>query len=144
MEIRQNVPLRDFSTMRLGGTAAFMVEASSREEVRQAVEWANERNLPVIMVGGGSNIVWRDEGFDGLIILSRIFGYEERQEGDDFYITIGAGENWDKTVSRTVEKSLTGIECLSLIPGTVGGTPVQNVGAYGQEIAQTYQPYCSP
>ncbi|HEY5805957.1 MAG TPA: UDP-N-acetylmuramate dehydrogenase [Candidatus Saccharimonadales bacterium] len=137
MDIRQNVSLRGYSTMRLGGVAAYMVDVRSREEVQQAVSWAEERGLPAIMIGGGSNIVWRDEGFSGLVIVNKIMGYEERQEGEDFLVTIGAGENWDAAVARAAEKGLTGIECLSLVPGTTGGTPVQNVGAYGQEIAQT-------
>ena len=124
--------------MRLGGTAAYMVDVHNREEVRQAVAWAEEKNLPVMMIGGGSNIIWRDEGFAGLIIVNKILGYKEEQEDQEsFYIHIGAGENWDNVVERTVAKGMTGIEALSLIPGTAGATPVQNVGAYGQEIAQT-------
>lgn len=137
MDIRRNVSLRDYSTMRLGGLAAYMVDVHSPEEIKQAVTWAEERGLPVMMIGDGSNIVWKDDGFPGLIIVNKITKFKERQEGEDFYVTIGAGENWDSAVARTVEKGLTGIECLSLIPGTAGATPVQNVGAYGQEIAQT-------
>lgn len=124
--------------MRLGGVAAYMVDVTDRFAVQKAVEWAEERNLPVMMIGGGSNIVWRDEGFPGLIIVNKIMGYEEQQEDDEnFFVHIGAGENWDHVVERTVAQGLTGIEALSLIPGTAGATPVQNVGAYGQEIAQT-------
>jgi UDP-N-acetylmuramate dehydrogenase len=138
MDIRQNVSLRDYSTMRLGGTAAYMVEVHDRYEVQQAVAWAEERNLPLMMIGSGSNIVWRDEGFPGLIIVNKIMGYSEQQEDDEnCYLTVGAGENWDQVVERATAKGLTGIEGLSLIPGTTGATPVQNVGAYGQEIAQT-------
>lgn len=124
--------------MRLGGAAAYMVEVSDRFKVQEAVAWAETRNLPVMMIGSGSNIVWRDEGFPGLIIVNKIMGFEEQPEDDEnFFIHIGAGENWDSVVERTVAKGLTGIEALSLIPGTAGATPVQNVGAYGQEIAQT-------
>lgn len=138
MDIRQNEPLSKHSTMRLGGTAAYAVDITDRFQVQQAIAWAEQRNLPVLMVGGGSNIVWRDEGFPGLLIINRIAGYEEQQEDDEnWYLHIGAGENWDDVVARSVSKGLTGIEALSLIPGTAGATPVQNVGAYGQEIADT-------
>ena len=124
--------------MRLGGTARYVCTVTTRTEVQQAVQWAISQNVPVMMIGGGSNIIWRDEGFPGLVIVNQIMRYEDFAEDElNHYITLGAGENWDAAVKRTVEAGLTGIECLSLIPGTVGGTPVQNVGAYGQEIADT-------
>lgn len=122
--------------MRLGGTAKYVVEVYSRVEIEEAVTWAVERQLPPLMIGLGSNIVWRDEGFDGLVIINKIERYEDFAEDElNHYITAGAGENWDSVVARTVEAGLTGIEALSLIPGTVGATPIQNVGAYGQEIS---------
>jgi UDP-N-acetylmuramate dehydrogenase len=124
--------------MRLGGLAAYVAEIHDRFEIANAIAWANERALPVMMIGDGSNIVWRDEGFPGLLLINKIMRFEEQQEdAENYYVTIGAGENWDQTVARTVERGMTGIEALSLIPGTAGATPVQNVGAYGQEIAQT-------
>ena len=138
MDIRQNVSLRDYSTMRLGGTAAYLVDVHTRVEVQQAVAWAEQHNLPVMMIGGGSNIVWRDEGFPGLVIVNKIMGFEEQQENEEnYFVHVGAGENWDDVVARAVARGLTGIEGLSLIPGTAGATPIQNVGAYGQEISQT-------
>ena len=137
MNVRQNVSLRDYSTMRLGGTAAYMLDIHQTSEISEAVAWAEERGLPVLMIGSGSNIVWRDEGYPGLILVNKIQGFEIHEEGGDFLVVIAAGENWDQTVERTVREGLTGIEALSLIPGTAGATPVQNVGAYGQEIAQT-------
>lgn len=138
MQIRQDVSLRDHSTMRLGGKAAFLVDISSRQELQEAVTWAEERKLPIMMIGTGSNIVWKDEGFNGLIMVNKIMGFEEQQEDEEnYYVTVGAGENWDSVVARTVAKDMTGIEGLSLIPGTAGATPIQNVGAYGQEISQT-------
>jgi UDP-N-acetylmuramate dehydrogenase len=138
MDIRQNVSLRDHSTMRLGGVAAYMVDIADRFKVQEAVDWAESRNLPVMMIGDGSNIVWRDEGFPGLIIVNKIIGFEEQREDEEnYFVYVGAGEHWDTVVERTVSKGMTGIEALSLIPGTTGATPVQNVGAYGQEIAQT-------
>jgi UDP-N-acetylmuramate dehydrogenase len=136
MDIRQNVSLRDYSTMRLGGPAAYMVDIHDRYELQQAVAWADEHGLPILMIGTGSNIVWRDEGFNGLVMVNKILRFEEQQEDDEnYYVTIGAGENWDSVVARTVQKGMTGIECLSLIPGTAGATPVQNVGAYYQDIS---------
>lgn len=137
MDIKENVPLKDHSTMRLGGDAAYLVEVHNRSEVEQAAVWAKERNLPAMMIGIGSNIVWRDEGFKGLVLVNKIMGFTEQSEGEQCFVTIGAGENWDAVVARVVESGLTGIECLSLIPGTAGATPVQNVGAYGQEISDT-------
>src|SRR5688572_9888016 len=139
MNIQQNVPLSQHSTMRLGGNAAYLTEITSRRELTEALTWAEEQsNLPVIMIGSGSNIIWRDEGFPGLVIVNKIMRFEEQQEdGENYYVTIGAGENWDDVVARVTEKGMTGIEALSLIPGTAGATPIQNVGAYGQEIADT-------
>lgn len=138
MDIRQNVSLKDYSTMRLGGTAAYVADVHDRYELQQGISWAEERNLPMLLIGAGSNIIWRDEGFPGLVMINKIMHFEEQQEDDEnYYVTIGAGENWDSVVARTAQKGLSGIEALSLIPGTAGATPVQNVGAYGQEISQT-------
>lgn len=138
MNIQQNVPLANYSTMGLGGAASYLTLIGNAEELKEAVKWAQEKQLPILMVGGGSNIVWRDEGFSGLVLVNQIPGYEVYEEDDvNTYLTIGAGENWDSVVERSVAAGLTGIEALSLIPGTTGGTPIQNVGAYGQEIAET-------
>lgn len=124
--------------MRLGGTAAYAVTVEGRVELLEALTWADEHKLPVLMIGSGSNIIWRDEGFPGLLIINKIERYETFHEDDEnVYITAGAGENWDTVVERTAQAGLTGIEALSLIPGTVGATPVQNVGAYGQDVSQT-------
>lgn len=138
MDIRQNVSLKDHSTMRLGGPAQYMAEVHNRSDIEPLVSWAVEHRLPPLMIGSGSNIVWRDEGFNGLLLVNKIMGYEiQDEDGQNVYLTVGAGENWDSVVARSVEAGLTGIEALSLIPGTCGATPVQNVGAYGQEIADT-------
>lgn len=124
--------------MHLGGAAAFLAEVHTRNELVEALDWATEKQLPVIMIGSGSNIVWKDEGFPGLVLVNKIERYEVFEEDEhNVYVTIGAGENWDSVVERTVQAGLTGIEALSLIPGTAGATPVQNVGAYGQDISQT-------
>ena len=137
MYILENVPLSGYSTMRLGGTAAYLTEISSRNEVSEALSWASAKGVPVIMIGGGSNIIWSDEGFQGLVIVNKILRFETFSEDEDnLYVTIGAGEVWDSVVQRTVAMGFSGIEFMSLSPGSAGGTPVQNVGAYGHEIAE--------
>lgn len=137
MHIRENVSLRGYSTMRLGGQAAYLCDVENEADIEEAVAWADERHLPLIMIGGGSNIIWKDEGFNGLILVNKIKGFSVETNGDEHLVSIGAGEEWDHIVEQTVNQGLTGIEALSLIPGTAGATPVQNVGAYGQEIADT-------
>lgn len=138
LKIMQHVPLKGYSTMRLGGPAAYAVEVANRLQLTAALDWAKEQNLPVIMIGTGSNTFWRDEGFPGLLIINKIMRREVfNEDGENVYLNIGAGENWDEVVAYSVSLGLTGIECLSLIPGTAGATPVQNVGAYGQEISQS-------
>lgn len=124
--------------MRLGGKAAFLVEITNRQEIEETANWAREKGLPILMIGSGSNIVWRDEGFPGLVLVNSIKHFETQHEDEqNVYLHIGAGEHWDAVVARAVEMGLTGIEALSLIPGTAGATPVQNVGAFGQEVADT-------
>jgi len=138
MNPKAQVPLSTHSTMRLGGPAAYLVEVTERSQVGEAVAWAESHSLPFIIIGDGSNIVWSDKGYPGLVIVDKISGYTSFNEDDEnVYVTVGSGENWDSVVKRTVADGLTGIEALSLIPGTAGATPVQNVGAYGQEISGT-------
>lgn len=138
MNIQDNVSLAQYSTMGLGGTAAHVAVVTNRMELLEALTWAQANALSARMIGTGSNIIWRDEGFAGLLIINKIMRFEVFNE-DDFntYVTVGAGENWDSVVARSVEAGLTGIEALSLIPGSAGATPIQNVGAYGQDISQT-------
>jgi UDP-N-acetylmuramate dehydrogenase len=135
MFILENVPLNAYSTMRLGGPAAYLTDINNRFEVAEAVQWAAERKLPVIMIGIGSNIIWGDDGYPGLVLVNKIQRFETFQEdNENLYLTVGAGENWDSVVERVVNMGYSGIEELSLIPGTAGATPIQNVGAYGREI----------
>ena len=137
MNIQEKVSLADHSTMGLGGLANYLTTVSTNMELLDALSWAQTHQLPIIMIGSGSNIVWKDEGFPGLVIGNNIQRYETFNEDDEnIYVTAGAGEHWDTVVQRTAQAGLTGIEALSLIPGTTGATPVQNVGAYGQEISQ--------
>ena len=139
MKELENVSLKDYSTMRLGGTARYVAEVTSAQELQESLAWADEQNLPAIMMGDGSNIIWLDEGYQGLLIVSKIKQYEVlERDPENFFITVGSGENWDSVVERSVKAGLSGIEALSLIPGTAGATPVQNVGAYGQEIANVF------
>jgi UDP-N-acetylmuramate dehydrogenase len=138
MNIQSNVPLANYSTMGLGGAASHLVEVASRMDVLEALSWAQGKQLPAILIGGGSNIVWQDSGFPGLVMVNRIARYELFEEDEtNTYLTVGGGEIWDSVVERTARAGLTGIEALSLIPGSAGAVPVQNVGAYGQEISQT-------
>lgn len=121
--------------MRLGGVARYLVEVQDYHDIQRIVEWADSQSLPVVMIGQGSNIIWKDEGYPGVVIVNRVPGYELQDQGEQQFVIVGAGESWDEVVERTVASGLSGLECLSLIPGTVGATPVQNVGAYGKEVA---------
>jgi len=140
MNIQENVSLREYSTMRLGGNARFFVTIKTKDELVEALNFAESKSLACIMIGEGSNIVWSDAGFDGLVLLNRITGFTQKNLDEETALfTLASGENWDETVERTVKAGYSGIEQLSLIPGTVGGTPVQNVGAYGREIKDVLQ-----
>jgi UDP-N-acetylmuramate dehydrogenase len=138
MKMIENVSLAPFTTFGIGGPARFFVAASSENELVEAVDWAAQRNLPLFILGGGSNLLVSDRGFDGLVLKIELHGIEAEQAPDAPGQTIfhaAAGEDWDAFVERTVQAGCAGIECLAGIPGSVGGTPVQNVGAYGQEVA---------
>lgn len=137
MQPKTNVPLSQHSTMRLGGPAKYLLEITGPEQIEPALAWAESQKCKVIMIGDGSNIVWTDQGFDGLVLVNKIPGFEVQDQEFQSFVNIGAGENWDSAVEKTVKAGLSGIENLSLIPGTAGATPVQNVGAYGKEIADT-------
>ena len=138
MDIHTNIPLKNLTTMKLGGPARFFAEAHSPAEVQALYQNAHSKNIPVFVLGGGSNVIARDEGYSGLVIRVKIPGFEIiANDLNTTTIKIGAGENWDAVVAKTVEMRLSGIEALSGIPGYAGGAPVQNLGAYGQEIADT-------
>ena len=137
MDIQENVPLAPLTTFQVGGPARFFVEAQSEADVRAAVENARSRSLPLFVLGGGSNLVVADSGFPGLVLRIALTGVTEQRQKGKAIFQVGAGEDWDSFVARAVASECAGIECLSGIPGTVGGTPVQNVGAYGQEVKET-------
>lgn len=137
MNAQKNAALADYSTMGLGGKAKLLVTVQNKAELLEALEIAAHEQLPILVLGEGSNVIFRD-GFAGMVILNRIGGFAVvSDDTDSTLLRIGAGEHWDSVVARTVELNLSGIEKLSAIPGTAGATPVQNVGAYGAEIADT-------
>ncbi len=135
--IREYVPLAPLTTFELGGPARFFCQATTSENVGWALRWAGDQNLPVFVLGGGSNVVVGDGGFAGLVLQLVVRGTEFRSQGDHVVLEAQAGEPWDDVVAAAVARDLAGIECLSGIPGTAGATPIQNVGAYGQEVADT-------
>jgi UDP-N-acetylmuramate dehydrogenase len=136
MLIEENKPLAPLTTLKVGGPARYFVEAHSEEEIVEASAWAEMRGIPIFILGGGSNLVVSDTGFNGLVLHIALRGVEfiESTDTDQVLFRSAAGEDWDCFVQSTVEANCAGIECLAGIPGTVGGTPVQNVGAYGQEV----------
>ena len=130
----RGVPLAAFCTLGVGGPARWLLRATSAEAVASAHAWAADRGVPLFVLGGGSNLVIADEGVDALVLHMALTGVDVSRSGADTIMTAGAGESWDALVALAVSRGLAGVECLSGIPGTVGGTPVQNVGAYGQEV----------
>mgnify|MGYP003603185841 CR=1 FL=1 len=139
MDLHANIPLKKYTTMRLGGNAKYMTDLHSANEIQNIILQANQLNLPIFIIGGGSNVVVQDKGYDGIVLRNMIMGFETVAEDDSSVsFKIGAGENWDSVVKTTVEKNLSGIEAMSAIPGTMGAAPVQNIGAYGQELVDTF------
>jgi UDP-N-acetylmuramate dehydrogenase len=132
--IRENVALGHLTTLGVGGAARYFVVAENEADVAEAVRWATERGLPLFVLGGGSNLLVSDAGFPGLVVQIAIKGVRDCGDGR---FEVGAGEVWDEFVDQMVKGRMQGVECLAGIPGSVGGTPVQNVGAYGQEVAET-------
>ncbi len=142
MLMQENIVLAPLTTLKIGGMARYFVAAKNAGEVQEAVELARERDLPVFVLGGGSNLLIADAGWPGLVVKIAIPGTERRPQLNDqgkAVFDVGAGENWDRFVSEAVRARCAGVECLSGIPGSVGGTPVQNVGAYGQEVSETIE-----
>jgi UDP-N-acetylmuramate dehydrogenase len=144
MLLEENVPLAPLTTFKLGGPARFFVEAKTAGEVQQAVVFARSKSLPIFVLGGGSNLVVADRGWPGLVLKIAILGIEQLAEPSHEHegrilFHVGAGESWDRFVWQAIRANCSGVECLSGIPGSVGGTPVQNVGAYGQEVAETIE-----
>jgi UDP-N-acetylmuramate dehydrogenase len=137
MEFLEEVPLAPYTTFQIGGPARWFAEAVSEDDIAAGIAFARERKLPLFILGGGSNLLVSDAGFSGFVLRIALRGIASTQEGGRSIISAAAGEDWDGFVAYAVGADLGGVECLSGIPGTVGGTPVQNVGAYGQEVSQT-------
>jgi UDP-N-acetylmuramate dehydrogenase len=139
MQIQENILLAPLTTIKLGGPARYFAEARTIAEISEAVAFANSRKLALLVLGGGSNLVISDVGWPGLALRVAVAGIEERSEDGRILFEVGAGEEWDRFVAKAVGRNCAGVECLSGIPGSVGGTPVQNVGAYGQEVGETIE-----
>jgi len=138
ISIQEQVLLAPYTTFRIGGPASYFCEVTSEAELLQALQFARQRDLAVFVLGGGSNLLVSDEGFDGLVIHIAIDNsIESNIDGNFIHYVVPAGTDWNAFVLQTCEQGISGIECLAGIPGSVGGTPVQNVGAYGQEVANT-------
>ncbi len=137
MKILQNVSLKPFTTFQLGGRAEYFAAVSTKDELTDAVRFSRQAGIPYMVLGGGSNLLVSDDGYQGLIIRNQIKGVSRYEKGAHIFLGVGAGESWDDLVAYTVKQNLHGIENLSGIPGSVGATPIQNVGAYGQEVQNT-------
>lgn len=134
LEIQENVPLASLTTLGIGGPARYFAQVRSVSDIAEAVTWTKDRRLPLFILGGGSNLLVSDQGFPGLVLKIQLSGILPYCDGK---FAAQAGTDWDSMVAVAVADGFAGIECLSGIPGTVGGTPVQNVGAYGQEVSET-------
>ena len=134
LNIQENVPLAPLTTLGVGGPARFLADVRSPRDITEAVAWARNQGVPLFVLGGGSNLLVSDHGFDGLVLKVSMSGILPYRDG---VFVAQAGTDWDSMVAVAVSEGFAGIECLSGIPGTVGGTPVQNVGAYGQEVSDT-------
>jgi UDP-N-acetylmuramate dehydrogenase len=135
--LRTDVLLAPMTTLGIGGRAHFFADASRVDALIAGVQWARSQGLPLFVLGGGSNIVVADGGFPGLVLRVSLRGMITRVEGGRAVVTVAAGEDWDGFVAACVARNWAGVECLSGIPGRVGATPIQNVGAYGQETSET-------
>src|ERR1700732_3015344 len=142
MTIQENVPLAPLTTLQVGGSARYFAELRRGDDVREPAQSAKTRTLPLFVRGGGSNLVVADSGWPGLVLRVAIGGITTQTtdaSANAVLFSVGAGVNWDDLVAQAVVQNCAGVECLSGIPGSVGGTPVQNVGAYGQEVSDTIE-----
>ena len=138
MKFEEKVSLKDYSTMRVGGLAAYLTHVRSKEDLVEAIQFAKDKNIPILVVGHGTNTLFTDEGFDGLVIINEIEGFEVlKEDSDGATVKVGAGEDWDEMVRKTVESGWSGVEALTMVPGGVGAAPIANIGCYGQELAET-------
>lgn len=136
-QIQHSVPLAPFTTIRIGGPARYFYRAEDVDSLRAAIAWAQQRELALFFLGGGSNLLISDDGFDGLVIHVALRGIVVQSEDEFAMVHVAAGEPWDSFVAMAVGNGWAGVECLSGIPGSTGATPIQNVGAYGQDVSET-------
>jgi UDP-N-acetylmuramate dehydrogenase len=141
--IHEHVALAPLTTFKIGGPARYFTNALAQQDLVDSIQFAKTKKVPIFVLGGGSNVLVSDAGFPGLVIKVGIAGVEWQVDRDRTLVRAGAGEEWDPLVGSCVERGLAGIECLSGIPGSVGGTPVQNVGAYGQEVSEVLVRVCA-
>ncbi len=134
-----NVQLAPYNTLGSGGRSSFFTTVSNIDDLKSAVELAQKQNLPIFVLGGGSNVLFSDSGWSGQVIKMDIKGLEFEDRGREVLVRASAGENWDQMVLETVKRGLYGLENLSGIPGTAGATPIQNIGAYGVEIKDSLE-----
>jgi UDP-N-acetylmuramate dehydrogenase len=132
--IKENVSLLPLTAFKIGGKARYFTEVKNSDELKEALRFAKEEGLPFFVLGGGSNVLIGDAGFDGLVLKMEMRGKSWEEKGDEVFVKAAAGENWDALISEAVGKGFFGFENLSAIPGSVGGSVVQNIGAYGAEI----------
>ncbi|MGZ4231886.1 MAG: UDP-N-acetylmuramate dehydrogenase [Solirubrobacteraceae bacterium] len=137
MQVREQVPLSELTTLRVGGPARRLVTAATVEEVIEVVAGADAAGEALLIIAGGSNLLIGDQGFDGTVVQMALGGIAIGETGDGVRLVAGAGEPWDRVVAACVDAGLAGVECLSGIPGSTGATPIQNVGAYGQDVSET-------
>jgi UDP-N-acetylmuramate dehydrogenase len=138
MRIQEQVSLAPYTTFQIGGAARWFAEVTTEREIQEALRFAKARNLPYFILGHGSNVLISDHGFAGVVLHISLKGIKEQEvEGNSVLISAAAGEQWNTLVASAVHADLAGIECLAGIPGTVGGSPVHNVGAFGQEVSST-------
>jgi UDP-N-acetylmuramate dehydrogenase len=137
MQVREQVPLAELTTLRVGGPARRLIAAQTPDEVVETVAGADAAGEPLLLLAGGSNLLIGDAGFDGTVLQVALRGISFHEAPGRVLVEAGAGESWDTVVAACVERGLAGVECLSGIPGSTGATPIQNVGAYGQEVADT-------
>ena len=135
MKIQENVLISEITTMRLGGEAKFLIDIEKTEDIPEAFDFINEHDIPFFFLGDGANSIGKDEGFEGAIIRNKITGLQVIDENNRIIKGMG-GENWDNVVKFTTDLGWSGIEAMSAIPGTLGAAPIQNIGAYGQDISQ--------
>ncbi|TGM72411.1 UDP-N-acetylmuramate dehydrogenase [Leptospira mtsangambouensis] len=135
MLVQNNIPLAPFTTLRLGGKADYFISIKTKEDLAKALDFSKSQNQSFYILGGGSNTIFRDSGFPGVVFQMNIPGIRCLDTNDECTLyQVGAGVPWDQFVEYTVKQGLAGIECLSGIPGSVGASPIQNIGAYGQEV----------